>query len=391
MDFEFTPEEKEFQKEVRQFFHSESKLLEGVCQEIPGGGGGQGYGPYTWELLRKLGERRWLAPIWPEEYGGLNGSYMQRFIIFEESSYHGGPFGGVGSGMAGPVIMHHGSEEQKKEFLLRIARGEIEFALGYTEPQAGSDLAALEIRAEDKGDYYLMNGQKVFNTRVHYSQYHWLGVKTDPNAVKKHRGISLFIVDLKSPGITIRPLWGMGGLRTNEVFYDNVKVPKKNRVGEENRGWYYIVEALDFERTFVTGSTRRIFEQIVDYVKETKCNGQPLAKDPIIRQKLGGLAIELDIAYLLAARIPWMLDRGIIPSHQAAMLKMYATELEQRLVNQGMQILGLYGQLVGESKWLALNGEISRLYLDDVSRTFVAGTSEIMRNIIAQRGSGLPR
>ena len=392
MRFGFTQDEKAIQEEAREFFRKEAKLIEAAEHEIGWSGMGRaGWGNHTWELVRKMGKKRWLAPTWPEKYGGMNATYMQRFIIHEETAYHGAPGGFVGAGMAGPVIMHRGSDEQKEEFLPKIARGEIEFALGYTEPQAGSDLASLEIRAEDKGDYYLMNGQKVFNTRCHYSQYHWLGARTGSGSGPKHKGISLFVVDFNTPGITIRPLWGMGGMRTNEVFYDNVQVPKSGRVGEENQGWYYIAEALDFERTFTVGGTRRIFEQLVDYLKQTTFGNKSLSENPPARQEIVELAIEIEIAALLAVRIPWMLDRGSIPSHEAAMLKMYATELRQHLANCGTRWLSLYGQLLPESKWATLRGGIAEIYLEGVCSTFVGGTSEIMRNIIALRGLGLPR
>jgi len=389
MHFGYTEEEKKLQQDIREFFAKESALLERAQQEVGNSGiGRQGWREHSWELVRKLGKRRWLAPTWPEEYGGINASYIQRFIIYEETAYHYGPGAFVGAGMAGPVIMRQGTEEQKKDFLPRIARGEIEFALGYTEPQAGSDLVALDIRAEDKGEFYLMNGQKVFNTRSHYAQYHWLGARTDSKVMPKHKGISLFIVDLSSPGITVSPLWGMGGLRTNEVFYDNVKVPKTCRVGEENRGWYYIAEALDYERSFAVGGTKRTFERLVTYVKE---QGDTLAKDPDIRQRLAELRVQIEIADLLAVRVPWMLDRGTIPTYEAAMLKMFSTETRQRLANLATQCMGLYGQLLPDSKWAALIGDIVELHLEAVSATFVGGTSEIMRNIIALRGLGLPR
>ena len=164
-------------------------------------------------------------------------------------AYYVGRIGAVGAGMAGPVILRFGTEEQKETFLPPIARGETEFALGYTEPEAGSDLASLQIRAVRDGDCYIINGQKMFNTASHYAQYHWLAARTDPTA-KKHHGISIFIMDLDSPGITIHPLIGLGKVRTNEVFYDDVKVPATRLVGEENRGWEYLTAALAHERTW---------------------------------------------------------------------------------------------------------------------------------------------
>ena len=310
---------------------------------------------------------------------------MYRYIVMEQMHYFTNIYSTVGAGMAGPIILEHGSEEQKREFLLPIARGEIEFALGYTEPQAGSDLAALGINAEDKGDYFLINGSKLFNTRTHYSQYHWLGARTAATK-PKHRGISLFIVDLKTPGITISPIWTVGGTRTNEVFYDNVKVSKEALVGEENRGFYYILEALDYERISTVAGLERDFQEIVEYVKDSGKN-----KDPLVRQKLANLSIEIESAKLFALRVAWMLDKEQVPNYEAAMLKMQVSEIEQRLVNTAMQIFGLYGQIQRGSKWSQFNGKVERIYRDSLESLITRGTSEIMRNIIAQRGLGLPR
>ena len=200
MNFELSPEEKQFREQIREFFKNEQATT-GMRREVESG---LGFGPCAWEVLRGLGSRGWLAPTWPREYGGSGLPQIYRYIIMEELDYFTEQHSLVGAGMAGPIILARGSDEQKQEYLPRIARGEIEFALGYSEPEAGSDVAALKIRAEDKGDYFLINGQKIFNTACHYAQYHWLGARTDIN-VPQHRGISLFIVDLKNPGITIRP------------------------------------------------------------------------------------------------------------------------------------------------------------------------------------------
>lgn len=382
MNFQFSPEEEKFKEEVRSFFLSENKIVAGARREWDSG---LGFGPNCWQILRKIGERGWLCPTWPKDYGGLNLSYMYRYIIMEQMHYHLNIYSTVGAGMAGPIILRHGSEKQKKEYLPRIASGEIEFALGYTEPQAGSDLAALNIRAEDKGDFFLINGSKLFNTRAHYAQYHWLGARTDFTG-PKHKGISLIIVDLKTPGITISPIYTMGGRRTNEIFYDNVLVPKENLVGEKNRGIYYIMEALDYERISTVAGLERDFQELIDFLKKNK---QLL--NQWIRQALADMAIEIEAARLLALRVAWILDKGKIPNYEAAMLKMVVSEIGQDLVNLGMKILGPYGQLKKSCSWAPLEGKFEWLYRDSLEDLITRGTSEIMRNIIAQRGLGLPR
>jgi hypothetical protein len=365
------------------------EVTEGVIQERQSG---LGIGPYTWELMRKLGAKGWLTPTWPKEYGGLNASPMYRYIIENELDYFGGLPGGrlVGASMAGPTILLYGTEQQKKEYLPKIARGEIEFVLGYTEPDAGSDLAALQMRAVEDGDYYIINGQKTFNTRAHYAQYHWLAARTDPKA-PKHKGISLFIVDLKTPGITVHPIWTVGGTRTNQVYYDDVKVPRENLVGEKNRGFYHIATALDFERIFAVGGLKRSLEELVDYVQREERQGTPLGKRPFVRQNLAELAIQIEVAQVLAYRVIWLLSQEIVPNYEAAMLKAFATELRQRIDKVALQIMGLFGQLQSGSLWAPLEGKFEHYYRDDLLATIVGGTSEIMRNIIATRGLKLPR
>lgn len=387
MEFEYGPEEKKFQEEVREFFRNEPKTEEARA-EIESG---QGFGPAMWEILRKMGERGWLTPTWPKKYGGLELPDIYRYIVYEEMDYWVGVGNLVAAGMAGPVILRHGSEELKEEFLPRIARGEIEFALGYTEPNAGSDLASIEIRAEDKGDYFLLNGQKMFNTACHYAQYHWLIVRTDPHATPKHRGISFLIVDLSLPGITIKPLWTMGGFRTNEVFYEDVKVPKKYLVGEKNRGFYYLMEALDHERIYTFSGLRRMFEDIVEFAKET---GR--GKDPYVRRRLAELKTKLEVGSLLTLKIPWVLDQGKTPNYEGAVSKILHSELYQEIVDIGIKIMGLYGGLKEDSKWAPLRkrlikGGLERLYRHAPMDIVTRGTPEIMRNIIAMRGLGLPR
>lgn len=382
MDFDFSQDEARFREEVRDFLQKEEALAKGTRKEWDSG---LGYGENSWKMLKKIGEKGWLCPTWPKEYGGLELSYMYRYIVMEQMHYYLNIYSTVGAGMAGPVILSHGSEAQKKEFLLPIARGEIEFALGYTETQAGSDLAALMIRAEDKGDHFLINGSKLFNTRAHYAQYHWLGARTE-KTTPKYKGISLFIVDLKTPGITVRPIWTVGGTRTNEIFYDNVRVPKEALVGEVNRGFYYILEALDYERISTVAGLERDLEEIVAYVRNTGKD-----KDPIIRQKVAEMAVEIESARLLALRVAWMLDNKQIPNHEAAMLKLLVSEKEQHLINMFMQIAGPYGQIQSGSRWEQLSGKYERLYRDSLESLVTRGTSEIMRTVIAQRGLGLPR
>ena len=387
MDFEFTKEEKALQEEVREFIKKEStpEMLK-ETEDM-----GDIYGaPEGRKIIQKMAAKGWLTPTWPKEYGGLGVSDVASYMIREEMGYHGLPFGFVAAHMAGPTIIRFGSDEMKKKWLPRIASGETEFALGYTEPQAGSDLSALNLRAEDKGDYFLLNGNKLFNTSCHIADCHWLACRTDFD-VAKHKGVSMMIVDLKSPGITISPMITMAGWQTNEVVYEDVRVPKENLVGEKNKGFYYLMAALDFERMFPLGRYRRVFDELVEYTKETIVDGKTLSKDPLIRQKLAQLSTEIEVTRLLYYQLAHILDKGGIPNYQSSMEKTFATECAQRIVNLGMDILGLYGQIKEGSKWAQLKGKVEKFYRTSIVETIYAGTSEIQRNIIAQRGLGLPR
>lgn len=386
MDFEFSKEENELLTEVRTFLKEETtpELIEETAKLglIYGG-------PLGRKFIRKFATNGWLTLNWPEEYGGLGKSAMLNFAVREEMAYARVPLIFVAAHMAGPTIMHFGSEEMKKEWLLPIARGEVEFALGYTEPQAGSDLSAIEILAEDRGDHFLLNGQKTFNTHSHVADYHWLAAITDPDA-KRYHGMSMMIVDLKSPGITIRPLITMAGWQTNEVFYDDVVVPKKALVGDKNQGFYYLMAALDYERMFPLAAYQMVYDRVIEYAKETIVEGQPLSKNPLVRQKLAQLAIAFEANKLLYYRLAFILDSGQIPNYQSSMQKLFATETAQQVASTCMEVLGLYGQLKKGSKWAALEGEVEHLCRTSVVETIYAGTSEVQRNIIAQRGLKLP-
>jgi alkylation response protein AidB-like acyl-CoA dehydrogenase len=391
MDFGYTKEEEAFRDRLCHFLDKE--LTEEIARQ---NWEDRGVGPQAREFSRKLAANGFLGMSWPKEYGGKSLSPTYDFILLDELGKRWGahiPLD-IGYTMVGHTILHHGSEELKREFLTRIIRGEIEFCLGYTEPNAGSDLASMKIRAVEDGDDYIINGQKTFNTEAHYADYHWLAARTDFNPnIPKHRGISLFIVDMDSPGITIRPLWTLSGERTNEVFYEDVRVPKKRLVGEKNKGFYYMMEAIDSERNHVFTPARLlpILKDLIRYVKETEFQGKRLAEDPRIQDQLAQAAIELEGAQVIADHARWMESNEIPMTHEPEITKVFISELEQRLVDVGMQILGLYSQLEEGSKWAPLRGRIEWYFLHSFMTTIGAGTSEIGRNVIAQRGLGLPR
>jgi len=388
MDFKFSEDEEKFRQELGEFLDKE--LTGEICRQNWEDKGVWAEGR---EFCRKLAAKGGLGLSWPKEYGGGGLPLTYDFILLEELGRRGAHYPlDIGLTMIGPSILRRGSEEMKREFIPRILRAEIEFCLGYTEPQAGSDLAAMKMSVVEEGDYYIINGQKTLNTEAHYSEYHWLAARTDPGSTG-HRGISLFVVDMDSPGITITPMWTLSGERTNEVFYDNVRVPKSRLVGEQNKGFYYMLEAIDHERitVFYPEILEFTLNGLFEYVKEKRCDGKILAEDPLVRERLGQIAIEIEVAKVLTERAKWLVGNEMRVTYEPTMVKLVVSELAQRLANAGMEILGDYGPLDEDSKWVPLKGRIGWYYRSCLIALIGAGTSEIDRNVLAMRGLGLPR
>ncbi len=399
MDFQFNEQETAFQNEVEEFLKKELPPdWPEKSTHWPGGYGSMEMKADS-QLLdvagrfrRKLVEKGWLTIAWPKEYGGKQHTYMEQAIFDERVSYYRAPGMGIATGIAGPSILRFGTEENKQQWIPKIANAEIEMWLGYSEPDSGSDLASIQTTAVEDGDDFVVNGQKIWGTIAHIANYAWMVVRTDPDA-PKHKGISFLIVDNKSPGITIRPLINIVGVHSfNEIFFDNVRVPQKHLIGEKNMGFYYLMLALDFERLMVgIGGFRRVLEELVEYVRHAERDGLPLGKNVSVRQKLALISTKIEVAYMFFWRTAEMLDKGLSPSVEASALKLICTELSRQLADTAMEILGPYGQLMMDSKWVPFRGMAPRGYLDCISATIGAGSSEIMRNIMAIRGLGLPR
>jgi len=389
MEFSFTPEQDRLRLEVREFLQKEVTDESRMDFRFD-----RQYGPDTWRVLRGLGERGWLCPAWPRELGGIGASPLDNYVIQDEISYAYAPtpFAVISAMVVGPTLLLHGSEEQKKKYLPMIARGEVEFSMGYTEPQSGSDLASLSLRADDKGEYYLVNGQKMFSTKADFADYGWVAVRTDPDNPKKHKGISLLIIDLKNtPGITINPIYNMSGYHSTEVFYDDVKIPKENLVGELNQGFYIIGAALLFERAISVSGFHRPLEMLVDYVKNTRRGGKLLSEDPLVRRKIAEIEMKFAVTGVIARRLSWMQEEKLFALNETAMAKLLSTELVYDLANVGIQVMGPYGELVSDSKYAELQGWFAHIYQESPHYKIAGGTSEIQRQIISTRGLGLPR
>ena len=386
MDFSWEDEYVEFRQALREFIAERRtpELLEEYARTYGGGG----------ELIRTfheaIHERGWMRMCWPKEHGGEGRDMLYQYIFVEEMEYWGMPYGNLTFTSIAPSILAFGSEEQKRALLPGIYRGEYCFALGYSEPNAGTDLASLRTRAELDGDEWVINGQKIWTSLADVSTHLWLAVRTDP-AAKKHAGISIMIVPTETEGITIRPLPTLYGGHTNETFYDNVRVPVGSVVGGVNQGWPIVMHALNHERVGLaaTGALARIYDQLVGHLAEA-CP-ERLA-DPVVRRRLAELQLDLREHRALALQNAWIISRGRTPIAEASMAKVSGTELRTRLASAAMDLLGRYGGLSAESGEHApfagraeFNFRLSPIF------RFGGGTNEVMRDIIAAAGLGLAR
>ena len=390
MDFEFSEEQQAFAKEVEAFLdeHDDPHVFdvtrENMAQIVDT--------PLRRAFMAKLGEHGWLGMTWPKEYGGTEGEGVYEYLLNEQLAGRGGPQIGKGVGIIGKTLIHHGSDKLKAEFLPKILRNEVEFAVGYSEPDAGSDAASMKLKATKDGDGWRLNGQKVWTTSAHFAEWYWLGARTDPD--NKHQGITLFLVPLDHPGITIKEIWTMGDERTNEVFLDDVWVHDDYVVGDVNKGFQYISEALDLERftMFTFSPVEQRFDILVEYVKTATRDGEPLRDDPIIRQRMARLATDLEVSRVLGLRVVHAsMKGGAPPTTQASEYKLFTTELSKRLADASMDICGPGSQLRVRTKEAPLEGRSESTYRYTVIDTIGGGTSEVQKNIIARRELGLPK
>ena len=408
MDWDDTPQQAAFRAEVRTFLRERLPARYREQAAEIGGEGERGWqadraseDPAARAAAREWGEalssRGWFAPHWPQEYGGAGLTTMEQFVFSQEMAALGAPLASntQSIGLLGPTLIVHGSEEQRAEHLPRILSGEVVWAQGYSEPGAGSDLAAVQTRAVRDGDEYVVNGQKIWTTGAHTADWLFALVRTDPSA-PKHRGISFLLLDIKSPGISIRPLidaaWEH---RINETFFEDVRVPVRNRLGEENRGWYVAVTLLDFERSAISGAVglRRALTQLLEYVYSDRGRAPSrLEALPTLRAEVADRFIEIEVTFNLSLRIASMQSRGLIPNYEASMGKLFSSETGHCLWRTGTRVFGLYANLWdAEDARSPLRAFFTRTYVSSIPSTIGGGSSEIQRNIIATRGLGLPR
>ena len=386
MEFGWDAEHLEFRDELASFIQ-EWRTPELLAEYRQREGGP---GPHITSFQEAINERGWMRMCWPEEYGGENRNSLYQFIFIETMEYWGMPYGNLTYTSIAPAIMAHGTEYQKQKYLPGIYRGEYRFAIGYSEPNAGTDLASLRTRAERAGDDWIIQGQKIWTSLADTSTHIWLAARTDPDK-PKHQGISLFIVPTDAEGVTIRLLYGMSGLNTCETFYDGVRVPGVDLVGELNGGWGIIMHALNHERVGLapTGNLARLFDLLVEHLGER--SPEQLA-DPIVRRRLAELKVQLARQRALATRNAFTISRGGIKPGEASMAKIFGSELRYEITNAAMDLLGRYGGLSTESGELApLEGRMEQTWRMSPILRFGGGTNEVQRSIIAARHLGSPR
>lgn len=388
MDFELDAGQRAWLTEVREFLRDnvtpELRAELAVHDlEFPDG--------EVARFRRKLGAKGWFGLNWPREYGGLGLGATHLHLLMSEFEYWGVPGPDLTVTSVAPMIMRHGTERNKTDWLPLIARGEMICAVGYSEPDAGTDLASLRTSATRDGEEWVINGTKTWNSGAQRATHEWLCVRTDPSAAR-HRGISVIIVPIDSPGVEIRPLYAWSGYRTNEVGFRGVRVPATNLVGEVNRGWTYITGALDLERGALTnaGDLRRAVEELHELARCPRRDGTVPADDPSLRRRLAQAEADVAVAVLMGYEAASILDSSVIPTVEVSVEKVFTSELRQRIADLALDLLGPDGLLAHRSERAPLAGKFERLYRAAPLMRFGGGTNEVLRDIIAQRGHGMP-
>jgi alkylation response protein AidB-like acyl-CoA dehydrogenase len=404
MDFEFSPEQQTFIEQVEAFLDANDDpdvfdvTRENMAQIVDT--------PKRRAFMAKLGEIGWLGMTWPKEYGGSEGEGVYEYLLNERLAGRGGPQIGKGVGIIGKTLIAHGNDFLKETFLPKILRNEVEFAVGYSEPNAGSDAASMRLKGErgerDGKTGWILNGQKTWTTSAHFAEWYWLGVRTDPN--NKHRGITLMLVPIDQPGITINKIDTMGGVpmgdeRTNEVFVDDVFVPDEYVVGEVNSGFQYISQALDLERftMFTFAPIKQRLDVLCDHIRNETVDGEPLKDDPITRKRIAQLATEAEVARVMGLRVvseSMKADKTPgtpPPTVESSQYKLFATEFSRRLADASMDLGAPGTQLRVKTEEAPMEGRAESTYRYTVIDTIGGGSSEIQKNVIARRGLGLPK
>ena len=388
MYIDLTPELRALRDELRTYF---AKLMtpELVAELTAGGEGG---GPEYRRAMKKMGKDGWLGIGWPKEYGGQDRTPLEQFLFADEVQRVGFPLPFLTLNTVGPTLMAYGTPEQRAEFLPRILAGELNFAIGYSEPGAGTDLASLTTTATKDGDEWVIQGQKTFTSLADFADYIWLAARTDPDA-KKHRGISMFIVPTTAPGFRLTPIWTMADVRTNATFYDGVRVPDRYLVGGLNNGWGLITNQLNHERVslFPIGPFERLSEDVRRWAIETKlADGQRVIDQPFVRRNLARCYAGAEALRLMLWKQAWTLTHSRLHPADASTVEVYASEFFVEAYRALMEVIGAAGTIHRRSPGAVLAGRLERMYRSALILTFGGGTNEVQRDIIAMAGLQMP-
>jgi alkylation response protein AidB-like acyl-CoA dehydrogenase len=394
MEFGFTAEQEAWRREIQDF------LKDTPPEKFPiqSGEDSWGHGAFSYEFVRLLGQKGWISLTWPKKYGGSERPNVDLMMLFEELAWARVPWaaGAICWSMAN-MVLEMGSEELKQEFLPGIAKGETILWLAMSEPDAGSDLLALRTTAIEQDDCFLVNGQKVWSSLAHVSDYGFLFARTETDPkTPKWASISVLLLDKKLPGVTVQPMLSMlGDYFHTEVFMDNVRVPKKFLLGQKNQAVLHLNKTLEFDRFWARFPKprfcQRITHDLVQYAKETRRDGVLLSQDPSVRAKLVDSAIEIEACRQVLWSIGWKMDKGMPLTYEASASKVLADDMGLRFFERGMQILGPYAYVGDADKWANLRKNMRRWYLWTAGDSLAGGTSEIARNTVATAGLGLPR
>jgi len=384
----YTDEQEALRQELRAYY---DRLL--TPEAVEALAEGHGIGPAMRRVVRQMGEDGWLGIGWPKEYGGQGRSAIEQFIFFDESMRAGAPVPMLTVNTVGPTIMNFGTDEQKDFFLPKILKGEIHFCIGYSEPGAGTDLAALKTRAVRDGEEYVINGQKMWTSLAGDADYVWLATRTNPE-VKKHKGISMFLVDMKTPGIRVEPLHLLSEHDINATFYDDVRVPAANLVGGENNGWTLITNQLNHERVTLcsSGVVERVYDEVRDWAAATKlADGRRVIDQEWVQVHLARVRAKLEFLRLMNWKVAWTATEGHLDVADASTVKVFGTEFYLEAFRLLMEIIGEQAYLNRASVDAALLGRLEINYRSLLILTFGGGTNEVQRDLIATFGLGMPR
>jgi len=387
MYLDFTPEQRAFQAELRAYF---AELIdEQAVREMRGSEGGN---PTYTRILKQMGSDGLLGVGWPKEYGGQGRGPVDQYIFSEEVQRSGFPLPFLTLNTVGPTLMRYGNEDQRQFFLPRILKGECQFAIGYSEAEAGTDLASLKTRAVRDGDEYVINGAKMWTSLANFADYIWLAARTNPD-VKKHAGISIFLVPTDAPGYKITPINTIGGVRTNATFYEDVRVPAENLIGGENNGWGLITGQLNHERVSLmnVGPLEVLLDDVRRWAQETKlADGRRVIDQPWAQTNLARVVAKLRVLKLMNWKMAWQLQHANLEMADASAVKVFGSEFFVEAYRALMEVFGTLGTLQGGSPGAILAGRVESMYRNTLILTFGGGTNEVQRDIIAMAGLGMP-